>query len=90
MNNQTFSSINSKNLNITKEETPSVEELISISHKQGRTIIETIKIVKEFADLSLAQAKLLVTNHPAWNELVKNTSKFHEEIISNCTKDIKN
>lgn len=57
-----------------------IEEVILLMREDEFTIIETIKGVRLLYNISLANAKNLVTTHPAWSDIVNAHTAFHEEL----------
>ena len=62
-------------------------DLILYLHREGITIVESIKALKEIYKLSLGEAKELVTAHPAWAEEVRNADILHEELEKALQKE---
>ena len=56
------------------------DDLIAGMHAEGRTIMETIKAVRKEFHLSLGEAKLQVSSHPAWADVVKATVPLHDAL----------
>lgn len=56
------------------------EDLILHLHREGFTIVESMKILKEVYKLSLGEAKELVTSHSVWADEVRSADILHEEL----------
>lgn len=63
------------------------DELIVYLRREGITIIETMKVLKEIYKLSLGEAKELVTAHPAWADEVRTADTLHEELEKALQKE---
>lgn len=55
-------------------------DLVLYLHHEGITIVESMKVLKEIYQLSLGEAKELVTAHPAWANEVRGADILHEEL----------
>lgn len=55
-------------------------ELVFYLHEQGLTIVESMRVLKETYNLSLGEAKEIVTAHPIWANAVRNADSLHEEL----------
>ncbi|EJE49527.1 hypothetical protein PMI14_05900 [Acidovorax sp. CF316] len=55
-------------------------DLIARMHAQGHTIVETIKAVRKEFSLSLGEAKIQVSNHPAWADIVRAAEPLHDAL----------
>ncbi len=62
-----------------------IENIIVSLHDDRFTIIESMKVIRIVYKKSLADAKLLVSNHPVWNDVVKVQEPFHEELVKMMT-----
>ena len=60
-------------------------DVVAHLHEQGVSIIESMKVVQGVFDLSLVQSKDLVTSHPVWETLVRNSEPLHEDLIKALT-----
>jgi hypothetical protein len=56
------------------------DEIITYLHAQGLPIIECIKIIRHLYQVSLGEAKRVVSNHPAWANFAKQWDEFHQEL----------
>jgi phage terminase large subunit-like protein len=59
----------------------SSEDIIESLHASGLTITESMKIIMELFKISLGEAKMMVTGHPAWNNVVNAASPLHDDLI---------
>jgi hypothetical protein len=55
-------------------------EYIDNMQKSGFTIMETIKAVMREYNLSLGQAKTVVSSHPSWSLVVKATQYLYDDL----------
>lgn len=53
------------------------------------TITETMKFLVSEYKISLGEAKTVVSEHPAWSELVTQTESAHNEIVVALSKSQK-
>ncbi len=60
----------------------SEEEAIFFLHSQGLNITESMKAFVQGFGMSLGEAKIKVTAHPVWNEVVKAAQPLHNDISS--------
>ena len=58
----------------------STGDLIAWLHSQNLTITESMKALMQACDLSIGEAKHVVSAHPIWADMVKNADALHEEI----------
>ncbi|HET8669751.1 MAG TPA: hypothetical protein VFM05_03720 [Candidatus Saccharimonadales bacterium] len=65
----------------------SSEDLILYLRREGITIVESMKVLKEIYKLSLGEAKELVTAHPAWADEVRSANILHEELENALQKE---
>jgi ribosomal protein L7/L12 len=63
----------------------SVNDAIVHLHQQT-TIIQSIKFIVEEYNMSLAEAKELVSNHPIWKDVVLASEPIKEDIINSINK----
>lgn len=63
----------------TKEQ--SVYDTIKMLYHQGLTIVESIKVLMSNYQMSLREAKSLVSDHPVWNPATEAAEPLHKEII---------
>lgn len=57
-----------------------IEKIIVLLHGRGSSIVESIAIVREITQMSLKDAKMLVTAQPVWEKLVEATEPLHDEL----------
>jgi ribosomal protein L7/L12 len=57
------------------------DDVIASLHADGLSIIESIKAVRTLYGVGLGDAKQIVTAHPVWAEVVRNTQPLHEKMI---------
>ena len=62
-------------------------DLIARMHAEGHTIVETIKAVRKQFNLSLGEAKIQVSNHPAWADVVSAAEPLHDALERAATWD---
>lgn len=55
-------------------------DLIARMRAEGHTIVETIKAVRKQFNLSLGEAKIQVSNHPAWADVVRAAEPLHDAL----------
>jgi len=55
-------------------------DIVLYLHRQGATIVESMKVLKEVYKLPLGEAKALVTAHPVWADEIKSADILHEEL----------
>ncbi|HZR44574.1 MAG TPA: hypothetical protein VFB12_30965 [Ktedonobacteraceae bacterium] len=55
-----------------------IEDVIVALHAEGLTILDSIKMVRELYQLSLGEAKQVVSAHPVWKEVVQASEPLHE------------
>lgn len=58
----------------------SLEDVVAELHADGLTIIQSIRVVREASDLTLGQAKEVVSSHPVWAEVVRAAEPLHEDL----------
>lgn len=58
-----------------------VSELIGYLHNQEVNIIDSIKVVSRVFNLSLGEAKKLVSSHSAWSEVAETSAPLHDELL---------
>lgn len=56
-------------------------KLIGYLYDQEVNIIDSIKVVSRVFNLSLGQAKKLVTSHSAWSEVAETSGPLQDELI---------
>ncbi|HKY30184.1 MAG TPA: hypothetical protein VJM12_19800 [Pyrinomonadaceae bacterium] len=56
------------------------EDLILYLNQKGLTIVESMRILKETYQVSLGEAKKMVTAHPVWADTVRDGDILHEEL----------
>jgi hypothetical protein len=56
------------------------DEFISERHASGATIMETIKAVMISYGMSLGEAKISVSRHPAWSKTVDAVLPLHADL----------
>jgi ribosomal protein L7/L12 len=54
------------------------DKLIVRLHDEQRSVIETIKVVRQTLGISLGEAKMLVSRHPVWHKVVEANAPLHE------------
>jgi len=59
----------------------SVSDLIKTLHHQGLTITQSIKVLMSTYQISLREAKSLISNHPVWNSVTKIADTLHQEMV---------
>ena len=57
------------------------DEVIASLHAQGVSIIESMKIVRVLYSVNLHDAKLIVTAHPVWADLVQSWEPIHAALL---------
>lgn len=57
-----------------------VNATIDQMHKQGFSIIQSIKFVHLTYDIGLGEAKHLVSSHPSWSVDIEDYDRFHREM----------
>ncbi|MBC7684184.1 MAG: hypothetical protein H7176_03025 [Bdellovibrionales bacterium] len=62
------------------QSTPEMDIFIKDAYVRKLTIVETIKLVRERFQISLAQAKDVVSNHPSWQLVVEASAPLKSEI----------
>ncbi len=63
------------------------DELIASLHEQGASIIESIKVVRMLYHVNLHDAKLIVTAHPIWADLVQRWDPIHAALVEEFEKE---
>ncbi len=58
----------------------SLSDVILCLNREGLSITESIKIVRELYRLPLGEAKQIVSSRPVWETTVRNHEPFHEEL----------
>jgi hypothetical protein len=58
----------------------SLSDVILRLKREGLSITESIKLVRLFYKLPLAEAKQIVSNHQAWETTHRNNDPLHEEL----------
>ena len=56
-----------------------MEQIIVELARNGESIMNSIKLVRAAADISLGEAKRIVSAHPVWQELVEENQQLHDE-----------
>lgn len=56
-----------------------LDEVIVDLHDQGLSILDTIKVIRQVGKMSLGEAKQVVSNHTAWQHIVKANAALHDE-----------
>lgn len=60
-------------------------DLIRELHSHDLTIIQSMRFLVQECGVSLAEAKVLVSNHPVWSEIVQASEPLKDEIVdTNC------
>ena len=57
----------------------SLEQIIVELARNGESIMNSIKLVRAAADISLGEAKRIVSAHPVWQELVEESQQLHDD-----------
>ncbi len=63
------------------------EEIIASLHAQGISIIESMKVIRVLYGVNLHDAKLIVTAHPVWANLVQSWDPIHAALIEYLEKE---
>jgi|AraplaCL_Col_mMS_1032034.scaffolds.fasta_scaffold02450_7 ribosomal protein L7/L12 len=50
------------------------------AHARGLTIVDTIKMIRERYQMSLGEAKNLVSNHSIWQDVVRASDSLKDDI----------
>ncbi|KHD08352.2 hypothetical protein PN36_31105 [Candidatus Thiomargarita nelsonii] len=58
-----------------------IDSTIKALHKQGLSIIESIKMLMSIYNVSLSEAKFFVSAHPVWKPVVEAAKPLHEDLI---------
>ncbi len=61
-----------------------VEEVITLLHRDGFTILESIAAIRKLYQISLREAKQLVSIQPVWYDFVEAQRPFHEAVADFC------
>ena len=57
-----------------------LEQAIVELHEKGLTIIQSMQVIVKVFGLSLSEAKLKVSSHPIWSDIVESSEPLHEEL----------
>ena len=57
----------------------SLEQIILELARNGESIMSSIKLVRAVANISLGEAKRIVSAHSAWKELVEANQQLHDD-----------
>jgi hypothetical protein len=64
-----------------KKEQSVYDDTIRTLHHQGLTITQSIKVLMSNYQMSLREAKSLVSDHPVWNSVTEAAEPLHKEIV---------
>ena len=67
-----------------------IESTIKALHDKGLTIMKSIKMLMSIYNMSLSEAKTLVSNHPVWRSVAEAAEPLHEDLVKiamNAKKD---
>lgn len=64
-----------------KEQGVTEDAVIPRLKEQGFSILDSIKVIKHVYGRNLAEAKLIVTGHPAWGREAHSMDRLHQEIL---------
>jgi len=65
-----------------------LEDIILMLHDENLSIPESIWVLHHASDLSLPQLKNLVTMHPVWERVVRETEPLHDELEKALSKPL--
>ena len=63
------------------------DEIIASLHVQGASIIESIKVMRILYHVNLRDAKIMVTAHPVWADLVHRWDPIHAALLEAFEKE---
>ncbi len=63
------------------EEGKSTSMIVETLYKDGLTITESMKVIREAFAISLGEAKTIVSDHSVWNETVEVSKPIQEAFI---------
>ncbi len=66
-----------------KHQDSNLEQVVIDLHKQGFTIVESMKILVQAYSISLAEAKEIVSSQPVWDDVVTASVSLHNDLINN-------
>lgn len=58
-----------------------INDAILNLHNSGFTIVESMKAVVGAFDMPLSEAKVIVSRHPIWKEVVKASEALHDDLL---------
>ena len=65
-----------------RRECERIDQLITSMHREGRSIIQTIKAIREEHGLSISECKAWVTSHEVWAKAAKAHEPLHDALES--------
>lgn len=65
-----------------KNQDSNLEQVLIDLHKQGFTIVESMKILVQAYSISLTEAKEIVSSQPVWNDVVTASVSLHNDLIN--------
>ena len=72
---------------LAKQGLPADQVIVHL-HKHGVSVTESMKIVMEVYQMPLADAKHLVSAHPAWRDVVSAAIPLHNELEQKLQSEV--
>ena len=63
-----------------------LEDIVLMLHDEGLSIPESVWVLQRVSGRAVAQLKNLVTMHPVWEKVVRDTEPLHDELEKALSK----
>ena len=65
-----------------------LEDVVVMLHDEGLSIPESVWVLQKASNRTVAQLKDLVTMHPVWEKVVRETEPLHDELEKALSKPL--